>query len=230
MRFQQINVSLLKPLLQTLHQQQQRAAAEGNRPGTCGAIAPAMRELYAMVARDVPYVRVDEKQVEDEVAEIMAAVEGDCVRFPAAGTAAPLPSFLSGARAVAACSAADARPAASAAGGDASVADAAPGDYASDADCAVSEAGKVAAALETERQQEQEEAELGARLAEQYAQDEGGYDMDDGGWDAGGDDGISDEEGGETRDAPAAGEGDEASAAEGTAFSSLLGGEVRAFL
>lgn len=60
-------MTLLRPLLAALHPR------PGATPGSCGAIAPGMRELYAMAGGG----GVDEGAIEAEVAEIMAAVEGE---------------------------------------------------------------------------------------------------------------------------------------------------------
>jgi len=151
----------------------------------------------------------------------------DCVRFPVAGSA-PAHSHQRHAAAPSAAgvvaASADEHIMANESMADESMADAAPTDCALDADSALAASeAEAAAAAATER----EEAEAGARLVEQYAadEDEGGYDMmgdADGGWDAGGDDGDSDEEEGR-------GEGGEASGVTGagSAFSTLLGAEVR---
>jgi hypothetical protein len=153
------------------------------------------------------------------------------VRFPAAGRAPPPPASAascgSGDASMAKASSAAADAPAAAAGGDAAAASCA------DADAAL--AASEAAAAEA-RRIEQEEAALGAQLAEQYAVDDAGDDAgdygDDGGdWDVGGDDGSSDGEGGEppAGAAPAPGEASEGpSAAFGQSFAGLLGGEVRA--
>jgi hypothetical protein len=260
-----------------------RATPSDRRPGSCGAIAPAMRQLYALLAaQGDPQADADEAAVEAEVARIMEAVErellwggkgqrqemrvglvgdnccghvgtgaqaqhswgvcrglayllplqlptrppADVIRWPAAGRPAACHQRASapGSRVVAACSIDSA--------GDASMADAASaaeGGSALDADeCAGDASGAaaaVAASAATQRR-EQEEAEVGARLAEQYGAEadprfgDDSFDGDLGGWDAG-DDGSSD--GGDMRPGPAARVSEAASMHEGEAYGLLVG-------
>lgn len=70
-----MNLAQLRPVLQALQQQQREAAATAP-PGSCAAIAPAMRGLHAMLSAQGLEPEVDEAQVEAELADIMAAVEG----------------------------------------------------------------------------------------------------------------------------------------------------------
>ncbi|GBF88554.1 condensin complex subunit 2 [Raphidocelis subcapitata] len=223
-----INLGPLRTLLEAIN----RPPPPDRRPGSCGAIAPAMRQLYALLAaQGEPQAAADEAAVEAEVARIMESVEPDVIRFPAAGGTAACHQRAAapGGRVVAACSVDSA--------GDASMADAPSGaaraggragdDAASGADAALaSSEAELLAASEATQRREQEEAEVGARLAEQYGaeadprfDDDGGFGGDFGGWDAG-DDGCS-SDGGDTRPGPARAS-EAASAHEGEGYG-LLG-------
>ncbi|KAI8477446.1 MAG: condensin complex subunit 2-domain-containing protein [Monoraphidium minutum] len=232
-----VNMAALRPLLQSLQQQQRAAAAAGAAPGACGAVAPAMRGLHALLCSQGLAPEVDEAEVEEEVAAVMAAVEGDCARLAAAFRARVPPT----ARAAGASGALSGSAADGPGGGDASMADADSGGAADGMDemsfggvagaggADEADAESAAAAAARLAEEEREEAEAGARLAEQYTQYSGGgggfdgddgYGDDGGGWDAGGDDGGSDAEGGGAG-AGAAG----ATPETGHAFMGLLGAE-----
>lgn len=236
-------MALLRPQLAAI--QQQRAV--GPPAGTAACLAPATRELYALLEARSALERVDEAAVQEEISQIMAAVEADVVRYPAAGRALPPVAAVpgaapgSGGRVVAACSV----------DSDAPIADAeldgvpaSPGasdgnSMSADAALATSEAvvGATAACTAETQRRDTAEAEECAKLAEQYAaaaaEDDGGCGGDDwdggddgGGWDAGGDDGSDNEgagAGAEGEGGDEGGAGGEALLGAGSALEDMLG-------